>query len=184
MSTETAVDRGEDEEEISLLQVAQDPELLRERVEGAEAPGIESTRELTGDERNHSMGENLRRAFGYTRWGNVLERLERADHPAMEEASHQIVEHPRAYLDHLIHVDDMDKLRLEYDELEGLRKERRATFEWLQEHPEMQRQDAATVKQIKQALTQSAEKVWGGNGHHDRYGYGLVNAQAAMERLG
>jgi len=123
--------------EHSLLEVAQSPELLRERVEGAEAPGLEQTREVTGDKRAHTVGENMRRAFGYRRWSNVLEGLEQADHPAMEDGSHPIVEHPRAFLDHLIHVDDMDKLRLEHGELDGLPKERRATFEWLQEHPEI-----------------------------------------------
>ncbi|MFB6368436.1 MAG: hypothetical protein ABEJ00_02375, partial [Gemmatimonadota bacterium] len=125
------------EQEHSLLEVATDPELLRDRVEGATAPGLEQTRELTGDTRNHTVGENLRRNFGFKRWVNVLERLERADHPAREDASHQIVEHPRAFLDHLIHVDDMDKLRLEHDELEGLSQERRDLFRWLQERPEI-----------------------------------------------
>ncbi|EMA24641.1 hypothetical protein [Haloarcula argentinensis] len=137
MSTDN--DSGEiaDCQEHSLLEVAQNPDLLRERVEGVTAPSIDKTREETGDKRAHTVGENLRRAFGFRRWTNVLEDLEQADHPAMEDSSHPIVEHPRAFLDHLIHVDDMDKLRLEHGELEGLPKERREMFQWLRQNPEI-----------------------------------------------
>lgn len=121
----------------SLLEVVRDPELLKARLEDAHAPGLDQTRQVTGDERAHTVGENLRRAFGYRRWSNVLEDLERADHPAMEDGAHPIVEHPRAFLDHLIHLDDMDKLRLEHGDFSGLPKERRALFKWLQERPKM-----------------------------------------------
>lgn len=139
MSTDDTTRRGSiaTEQEHNLLEVAQDPELLRERLEGARAPGLERTRQLTGDKRAHTVGENMRRAFGFRRFGNVLEDLEQADHPAMEDGSHPIVHHPRAFLDHLLHVDDMDGLRLEHDQLEELPKERRRVFEWLQEHPEI-----------------------------------------------
>ncbi|WP_435145930.1 hypothetical protein [Halobaculum sp. P14] len=122
-------------EEYSMLEVVQDPDLLKARVEGAAAPGIEKTRELTGDDRAHSVGENMRRAFGFRCWSNVLEDLEHMDHPAIEDGSHPIIHHPRAFLDHLVHIDDMDKLRLEHDDLSGLSKERQAMFRWLQEHP-------------------------------------------------
>ena len=55
----------DDREEHSMLDIVQDPELLRERVEGVEAPALDRTRELTGDDRAHSVGESLRRAFGF-----------------------------------------------------------------------------------------------------------------------
>jgi hypothetical protein len=125
------------EQEYSLLEVVQDAALLKERLESTHAPDLEDTRDLTGDNRAHTVGENLRRAFGFRRWSNVLEDLERADHPVKEDGSHQIVEHPRAFLDHLLHLDDMDKLRLEHGDLSGLSKERRAVFRWLDEHPEL-----------------------------------------------
>jgi len=110
-----------------MLEVVQDRDLLRQRVEGAEAPGLEQTRELTGNDRNHSFGENIRRAFGFRTWANVLEDLERMDHPAIEDGSHPIIHHPRAFLDHLVHVDDMDKLRLEHDDLSGSRSRGRSS---------------------------------------------------------
>jgi hypothetical protein len=133
--TQPASVATDDEEDYSLLEVVSDPDLLRERLETSTPDGLENTRELTGDARAHTVGENMRRAFGFRRFVNVLEDLEKAEHPAIESGSHPIIHHPRAFLDHLIHIDDMDKLRIEHDELEGLSKERRAVFEWLQEHP-------------------------------------------------
>lgn len=134
MSTENP-----DTDELSALEAVQDPERLRHRLEGLEASRIDKTREATGDSRAHTVGENMRRAFGFRRFGNVLEDLERMDHPAIEDGSHQIVEHPRAFLDHLIHLDDLDKIRLEHGEFDGLPKERRAVFEWLADRPEIRR---------------------------------------------
>ena len=128
---------GQISQEHSLLEIVQSPDLLLERLEAGSAPGLEHTRQVTGDARAHTVGENMRRAFGFRRWANVLERLETADHPAIEGGSHPIVEHPRAFLDHLIHLDDMDKIRLEENALEGLPKERRAVFKWLQQRPEV-----------------------------------------------
>jgi len=123
--------------EHSLLEAAQNPEILKERLQNARAPRLEDTRELTGDTRAHTVGENLRRAFGFRRWSNVLETLEAGDHPATEDGSNPIIEHPRAFLGHLVHLDDMDKIRLEADDLSGLPKERRTLFEWLQDHEEL-----------------------------------------------
>ena len=129
----------QDEQAYNLLEVVQDRDLLKERLEGLEAPNLEQTREVTGEGDHHTVGENLRRAFGFRRWAAVLEDLEDEDHPAIEDAPHPIVHHPRAFLDHLLHVDDMDKLRLEHDELDGLSRERREVFQWLQDHPEIVR---------------------------------------------
>ncbi|WP_311170650.1 hypothetical protein [Halobellus ordinarius] len=128
---------NDDREGHSMLDIVQDPELLRERVEGVEAPALDQTRELTGDDRAHSVGENLRRAFGFRTWSNVLGDLEKMDHPAFEDGTHPIIQHPRAFLDHLIHVDDLDKLRLEHDDLSGLSKPRQALFRWLQANPDV-----------------------------------------------
>ncbi|WP_134671730.1 hypothetical protein [Halorussus marinus] len=126
-----------DVQDYDLLEVVQDRELLKARIEGMDAPNLDKTREVTGKGDRHTVGENLRHAFGFSRWSDVLERLERADHPAREDGSHPIVEHPRAMLDHLIHLDDMDKLRLEHEEFSGLSRERRALFKWLAERPEL-----------------------------------------------
>ncbi|WP_238392198.1 hypothetical protein [Halorussus amylolyticus] len=126
-----------DEQDYDLLEVVQDRDLLKARLEGMTAPNLDKTREVTGEGDRHTVGENLRHAFGFSRWSDVMERLERADHPAMEEGSHPILEHPRAFLDHLVHLDDMDKLRLEHGEFAGLSRERRALFQWLAERPDL-----------------------------------------------
>lgn len=125
--------------DTSILEDARDPDRLRERLEGQVAPGLEDTREETGDRRNHTIGENLRRAFGFRRWGNVLEDLDaQEDHPQTPDgAGHPIVHHTRAFLDHLIHLDNLDKIRLEAGEFGELSKERRAVFRWLEDRPEI-----------------------------------------------
>lgn len=127
------------DKETTILDDVKDPDRLKARIEGQEASGLENTREETGDDRAHTIGENLRRAFGFRRWGNVLADLERQyDHPQTPEGSgHPIVEYPRAFLDHLIHLDDLDKIRLEHGEFSGLPKERRAVFEWLADQPDL-----------------------------------------------
>ncbi|QLG62196.1 hypothetical protein [Halorarum salinum] len=121
----------------SMLEVVQDPELLKARLEGATAPGLDETRQLTGEKNRHTVGENMRRAFGFRCWSNVLADLERMDHPAIEGGSHPIIHHPRAFLDHLVHLDDLDKLRIEHDDLTDLPRERRALFRWLAERPDV-----------------------------------------------
>lgn len=52
----------------------------------------------------------------------------------------------------------------------------------LEEHPELKRGDRDTVEHIKDALTYTAEKV-GFKTHHDRYGYGIAQGQAASNWL-
>lgn len=121
----------------SVLEEVRDPDLLRARLEGLTADGIDKTRQVTGDTRNHTIGENMRRAFGFRRWSNVLADLEQRAHPAIDGQPDPIVAHPRAFLDHLLHLSDLDKIRIEHREFSGLPKERRAIFEWLADHPEM-----------------------------------------------
>ncbi|QHS17781.1 ATP-binding protein [haloarchaeon 3A1-DGR] len=128
---------GDDSDDISLLEVVQSPDLLLERLETDTPEGLDRVRQITGDARSHTVGANMRRAFGFRRFSRVLEDLVDTDHPGLEGGSHPIVQHPRAFLDHLIHVDDMDKLRIEHDELEGLSRSRREIFEWLQDRPEI-----------------------------------------------
>lgn len=53
----------------------------------------------------------------------------------------------------------------------------------LAEHPGLKRRDADAVVRIKKALTRTAMKV-GFSGHHDRYGYGIVQAEDALSWLG
>lgn len=52
----------------------------------------------------------------------------------------------------------------------------------LEEHPDLKRGDRDTVTHIKRALTETAEKQ-GFSGHHARYGYGIVQAEAALNWL-
>jgi hypothetical protein len=132
MSTQDASDG-----DISALEAARNPELLRDRLEGIEIDAIEKTRQVTGDARSHTIGENIRRAFSMRRWSRVLEDLAERGHPGIEDANHPIIEHPRAMLDHMVHLDDLDKIRIKHREFEGLPKERRAIFEWLTERPEV-----------------------------------------------
>ncbi|MDX1612299.1 MAG: hypothetical protein R3185_08010, partial [Candidatus Thermoplasmatota archaeon] len=53
----------------------------------------------------------------------------------------------------------------------------------LEENPELKRKDASTVKRIKTALVESAQAIQPGTGHHDRYGYGLVQVDQALDRI-
>jgi len=53
----------------------------------------------------------------------------------------------------------------------------------LEENPDLQRQDRETVTEIKSALTETADKQ-GFSGHDDHYGYGIVQAADALDRLG
>lgn len=52
----------------------------------------------------------------------------------------------------------------------------------LEERPDLQRKDAGAVVRIKRALAETAEKA-GFSGHHDRYGYGIVQAADALRWL-
>lgn len=52
----------------------------------------------------------------------------------------------------------------------------------LEENPDLARQDRDTIRHIKRSLAQTAEKV-GFNGHHSRYGYGVVQGSAALTWL-
>ena len=54
----------------------------------------------------------------------------------------------------------------------------------LEAHPELKRKDAASVRTVKEALVEGAERVPGQSGaHDDRYGYGLVRGDRALARL-
>jgi serine protease AprX len=52
----------------------------------------------------------------------------------------------------------------------------------LEEHPDMQRDGRDAIRDIKRALTQTAEKP-NFAGHHDRYGYGIVQGADALDWL-
>lgn len=52
----------------------------------------------------------------------------------------------------------------------------------LEENPDMQRQGKETIREIKTALTETAAEP-GFDGHHPRYGYGIVQAADALEAL-
>lgn len=53
----------------------------------------------------------------------------------------------------------------------------------LEEHPELQRKGPDQVHKVKRVLTETAEKRPGQSGHDDRYGYGLVQADRALEQM-
>lgn len=54
----------------------------------------------------------------------------------------------------------------------------------LEEHPELQRKGPDQVHRIKRILTETAQERAGQSGHDDRYGYGLVRADRALEAMG
>lgn len=55
----------------------------------------------------------------------------------------------------------------------------------LEAHPDMRRQGRDTVIAIKRALTETAETAPGQSApHDDRYGYGIVRVDEALQRLG
>ncbi len=54
----------------------------------------------------------------------------------------------------------------------------------LEEHPELQRKGPDQVRKVKRILTETAEKRQGQSGHDDRYGYGLLQADRALDKLG
>jgi hypothetical protein len=129
--------KNTDETDMSLLEEARDPDRLRRRLEQREAKKIDKTEQETGDPRNHTIGENIVRNLGMRRWTNVLEDLGKMGHPASESDAHPLVDHPRAFLDHLIKISELDKIRIDTGDYTGLPRERRAVFDWLAERPEI-----------------------------------------------
>jgi hypothetical protein len=135
--TNTRTTSETEQRDRSLLEEARDPALLRERLEGREAENLEHTEQETGDPHQHTLGQNMRRGLGMRRWSAVLEQLEAAPHPALEDASDPLIEHPRAFLDHLIKLSEIDKLRIDVGDFSDMPRERRAVLRWLADHPEI-----------------------------------------------
>lgn len=130
--------QANDSESQSLLEAVRDPERLRSRFEDVDAPALEHTAQETGESRRHTLGENMVDGLGMRTWSNILEDLDSMDHPATKgDGGHPIVEHPRAMLDCLFHLDEIDKLRIDEREFADLPKQRRKVFEWLTERPEI-----------------------------------------------
>lgn len=122
----------------SLLEAVRDPDKLRERFEAIDASNLEYTQQAGGDADSHTLGENMVDGLGMRTWSNVLHDLDAMDHPATDgDLGHPIIEHPRAMLDCLIHLSEIDKIRLEESEYSELPKQRRKVFEWLDERPEI-----------------------------------------------
>lgn len=115
----------------SMMEVLRNPEYLREWLENLDAPNLEKCRQVTGHEQAHTIGENLVYNLGMRRWPEVLRSLEQTKHPAKGEPPHSILAHPRALLDQLVHISEMDGWRLDFEEFDGLPKSRRDTFEYL-----------------------------------------------------
>jgi hypothetical protein len=123
---------------ISLLEAVRDPDRLRARFEDVEATALQKTQQEDGNLDAHTLGENMVDGLEMRTWSNVLEGLDLMDHPATEaDHGHPIVEYPRALLDNVTHLSEIDKIRLEENELSELPKQRRLVFEWLAERPEI-----------------------------------------------
>jgi hypothetical protein len=122
----------------SLLEAVQNPERLRERFEEIDAPKLEHTQQEEGDADAHTLGENMVSGLGLRTWTNVLAELESMDHPMTPDGEgHPIVYHPRAMLDPLIHLSEVDKYRFEERVFSELPKQRRKVFEWLADREEI-----------------------------------------------
>jgi hypothetical protein len=130
---------GGQSEAASLLEAVQNPELLRDRLEGLTAERIGATRQETGHQGAHTIGENMVDNLGLRCWHNVVASLEDSPLPGTEQDMHPFLEFPRAGLDSLLHLSELDKLRLEEGHLEGLPRQRRKFFKWLMDRPEVTR---------------------------------------------
>lgn len=115
----------------SIFEVLGDADLMKEWLEGLEAPNIEKTRQETGHAGAHTLGENAVRGLGLRNWMGVMESLEKTAHPLTGEPPHSLIQHPGAFLDNIIHISEVDKLRLKYQEYDGLPRTRRKLFEYL-----------------------------------------------------
>ncbi|QCJ47251.1 hypothetical protein [Haloprofundus sp. MHR1] len=121
----------------SMLADVADPDRLVERLTSLEVSNVEKTKQVNGGTNAHTLGENMVRNLGMRRFPNVLEELENQRHPMTDGGAHPIVEHPRAFLDPLIHLDEVDKIRIECEDFSGLSRTRRQVFEWLAERPDV-----------------------------------------------
>lgn len=116
----------------SMLDVARDPEYLYEWLKGLNAPGIDKTREVNDDNKDrHTIGENIISNMHMKPFPKILERLERQPSPVIAEPPHDILRNPRAMLDCLVHLSDMDGFRFDFEDFSDLHDARRGTFEYL-----------------------------------------------------
>lgn len=125
------------EDENSMLAAVADPERLRRRLTDLEVPNVEKTQQMNGGANAHTLGENMIRNLGMRRFPEILADLETMRHPMTGGGPHPIVEHPRAFLDPLIHLSEVDKIRIETEDFSGLSRTRRQVFEWLAERPDV-----------------------------------------------
>lgn len=126
-----------DNPQNGMLADIADPDRLVDRLVNLEVQNVEKTRQATGNVRAHSLGENMVKNLGMRNFASVLESLEDQSHPMTGGGSHPIVEHPRAFLDPLIHLGEMDKIRIDCEDFSGVPPGRRRVLEWLADRPEI-----------------------------------------------
>lgn len=115
----------------SVLDAIRSPDTLKQWLENLDAANIEKTQQETGDANAHTIGENMVRNLGMTRFPAILDKLQRVPDPATGEPPHAILRYPTALLDNIIHLSELDKYRLECEDYQGLPRVRRQVFEYL-----------------------------------------------------
>jgi hypothetical protein len=115
----------------SIIEVIRNPRYLKQWLENLDAPNLDRTRQVTGNEHHHTVGENIRRNMGLREWASVMAELEETPHPASGVTPHSILQHPRALLDNIIHISEIDKFRLEHEDFSGLPPARKRVFQYL-----------------------------------------------------
>ena len=121
----------------SMLAAVSDPDRLLDRLVNLDVPNVDRTRQFGGGSTAHTLGENMVYNLGFRNFSEVLRDLEDQRHPMTDGGPHPIVEHPRAFLDPLIHLSEVDKIRIECKDYHWLSKQRRKVFEWLAERPDV-----------------------------------------------
>lgn len=123
------------EDADSIFEVIGDGERMREWLENLDAEHLDGVQQINGDGRSRVLGENMAENLGMRNWISVMRSLEIQPHPFTGDPPHSILQHPGAFLDMIVHLNEVDRLRLEYQDFEGLPSTRRKMFKYLL-HPD------------------------------------------------
>lgn len=126
----------------SIFEAVQRPELMKQWLEGFAPENLEKCQQESDHSGAHTLGENIVSSYGWGNWVSTMESLENIADPATGEPPHGILRHPGALLDNIIHLSEMDNIRLgdiqkldeiqeDEEQLENLPKTRRRVFEYV-----------------------------------------------------